>query len=152
MGILQARILEWLAMPSSRGSSWPKDWTSCLTFPTLAGGFFITSAPEKPLLTPLTFKIIIDIVGLICILVTVFYLLPFFVPIFVFQSFFLLLVVLTEHFPWFVFSPFLAYLLYLFSIFIILYLFPFFSSYPRVCIHIYFQITIYYFTNSTSIL
>ena len=27
MGILQARILEWVAMPSSRGSSQPKDWT-----------------------------------------------------------------------------------------------------------------------------
>ena len=26
-GILQARILEWVAMPSSRGSSWPRDWT-----------------------------------------------------------------------------------------------------------------------------
>ena len=26
-GILQARILEWATMPSSRGSSWPKDWT-----------------------------------------------------------------------------------------------------------------------------
>ena len=26
-GILQARILEWVAMPSSRGSSWPKDPT-----------------------------------------------------------------------------------------------------------------------------
>ena len=25
--ILQARILEWVAMPSSRGSSWPRDWT-----------------------------------------------------------------------------------------------------------------------------
>ena len=32
MGILQARILEWVAMPFSRGSSWPKDQTgvSCL--------------------------------------------------------------------------------------------------------------------------
>ena len=31
-GILQARILEWIAMPSSRGSSQPRDWThiSCL--------------------------------------------------------------------------------------------------------------------------
>ena len=30
--ILQARILEWVAMPSSRGSSWPRDQTysSCL--------------------------------------------------------------------------------------------------------------------------
>ena len=26
-GTLWARILEWVAMPSSRGSSWPKDWT-----------------------------------------------------------------------------------------------------------------------------
>ena len=27
MGILQERILEWVAMPSSRGSSWPRDST-----------------------------------------------------------------------------------------------------------------------------
>ena len=32
-GILQARILEWAAMPSSRGSSQPRDWTlvSCIS-------------------------------------------------------------------------------------------------------------------------
>ena len=37
MGILQARILEWVAMTSSRGSSQPRDQTqvSCI-----AGGFF----------------------------------------------------------------------------------------------------------------
>ena len=36
-GILQARILEWIAVPFSRGSSWPRDWTwvSCT-----AGRFF----------------------------------------------------------------------------------------------------------------
>ena len=36
-GILQARILEWVAMPFSRGSSWPRDQTQvfCIT-----GGFF----------------------------------------------------------------------------------------------------------------
>ena len=36
-GILQARILEWVAIPFSRGSSQPKDWTraSCI-----AGWFF----------------------------------------------------------------------------------------------------------------
>ena len=30
--ILQARILQWMAMPSCRGSSWPRDWTrvSCI--------------------------------------------------------------------------------------------------------------------------
>ena len=27
MGILQARILEWVAMPSHRASSWPRNWT-----------------------------------------------------------------------------------------------------------------------------
>ena len=36
--ILQARILEWFAMPSSRGSSWPRDWT-CIS--CNASGFFI---------------------------------------------------------------------------------------------------------------
>ena len=37
-GILQARILEWVARSSSRGSSWPRDLTqvSCI-----AGGFLI---------------------------------------------------------------------------------------------------------------
>ena len=36
-GILQVRILKWVATPFSRGSSWPRDWTqvSCI-----AGGFF----------------------------------------------------------------------------------------------------------------
>ena len=45
MGILQARILEWVAMPSSRGSSQPRDRTqvSCT-----AGGFFTTEPPQKP--------------------------------------------------------------------------------------------------------
>ena len=32
-GIFQTRILEWVAIPSSRGSSWPRDWTwvSCIS-------------------------------------------------------------------------------------------------------------------------
>ena len=32
-GVLQARILEWVAMPSSRGSSWLRDrtWISCIS-------------------------------------------------------------------------------------------------------------------------
>ena len=43
-GILQARILKWAAMPSSRGSSWPRDWTrvSCM-----AGSFFTVWATRK---------------------------------------------------------------------------------------------------------
>ena len=42
-GILQARILEWVAMPSSRGSSWPRDGIRILMSPALAGKFFATS-------------------------------------------------------------------------------------------------------------
>ena len=37
MGILQARILEWVAMPSSRGSSQPRDQTQVSH---IAGEFF----------------------------------------------------------------------------------------------------------------
>ena len=41
MGILQARILKWIAMPSSRGSSQPRDETQVSL---IAGGFFTISA------------------------------------------------------------------------------------------------------------
>ena len=44
-GILQARILEWVAISFSRGSSWPRDRT-CI--PYTAGGFFTTEPPRKP--------------------------------------------------------------------------------------------------------
>ena len=42
-GILQARILEWVAMPSSRGSSQPRDQTlvSCIA------GWFFTAEPRR---------------------------------------------------------------------------------------------------------
>ena len=43
-GILQARILEWIAMPSSRGSPWPKIESLPLMSLALADGFFTTSA------------------------------------------------------------------------------------------------------------
>ena len=35
-GILQARIPEWIAMPSSWGSSWPGDWT-CVSYSSCIG-------------------------------------------------------------------------------------------------------------------
>ena len=41
-GILQARILQWVAMPSSRGSSWPRDQTHISCGSCTAGGFFTT--------------------------------------------------------------------------------------------------------------
>ena len=31
-GILQRRILEWVTIPFSRGSSKPRDWTQCISF------------------------------------------------------------------------------------------------------------------------
>ena len=43
-GILQARILEWVAFPFSRGSSEPRDWTQVSH---IAGGF-ITSWATRP--------------------------------------------------------------------------------------------------------
>ena len=46
-GILQARIPEWVAMPSSRGSSRPRIEPKS---PALAGEFFTTSATWEALL------------------------------------------------------------------------------------------------------
>ena len=42
-GISQARILEWIAISSSRGSFWPRDWT-CVSW--IAGGFLTYWAIE----------------------------------------------------------------------------------------------------------
>ena len=44
-GILQAKILEWVTMPSFRGSSWSRDWAqvSCI-----ADGFLTVWATGKP--------------------------------------------------------------------------------------------------------
>ena len=43
-GILQARILEWVSMPSSRDPLDPGIKPVSLASPALAGGFFTTSA------------------------------------------------------------------------------------------------------------
>ena len=56
-GILKTRILEWVAMPSFRGTSQPRNWTcsSCASF--IAGGFFTTEPPGN-LIPPYTFPYI----------------------------------------------------------------------------------------------
>ena len=46
-GILQARTLEWVAVPSSRGSSHPGMEPASLTSLALAGRLFTTSAKEN---------------------------------------------------------------------------------------------------------
>ena len=48
-GILQARRQEWVAIPFSRGSSQPKDWTHVSH---IAGGFFTTCATREALPGP----------------------------------------------------------------------------------------------------
>ena len=50
-GILQARILEWVAMPSFRGLSNPGIQLTSLMFPALAGMFFTTNASWEALIS-----------------------------------------------------------------------------------------------------
>ena len=47
-GILQARILEWVVMPSSRGSSWPRDRTCISCVSGMAGGSLSSQLLGKP--------------------------------------------------------------------------------------------------------
>ena len=44
--ILEARILEWVAVPLFRGSSQPRDQTQVFL---IAGGFFTSEPPRKPI-------------------------------------------------------------------------------------------------------
>ena len=46
-GMLQVRILEWVAMPSSRGSSGPRDRT-CISFNSCIAGRFFSTEPLSP--------------------------------------------------------------------------------------------------------
>ena len=46
-GILQARILEWVAMPSSRRSSQPRDRTHISYSSCISRQFFTTELPER---------------------------------------------------------------------------------------------------------
>ena len=42
IGLVQARVLEWVAIPSSRGSSCPRNWTH-VSYVSYTGRFFTTS-------------------------------------------------------------------------------------------------------------
>ena len=57
-GFLQARIMEWVAFPFSRGSSQPRNWTrvSCI-----AGRFFINWAMSEAFLNHLIYFCLINI-------------------------------------------------------------------------------------------
>ena len=62
MGILQARILEWVAMPSSRGYSQPKDQASS---PALQVDSLLTEPSEKPILI-YAYNVFLAALGLCC--------------------------------------------------------------------------------------
>ena len=47
-GTFQARILEWVATPSSRGPSWPRDWTHISCVSCITGGFFTAELQREP--------------------------------------------------------------------------------------------------------
>ena len=70
-GILQARILEWVAIPFSGGSSQPRDQTqiSCI-----AGRFFIVWATGEAVLKHpsilLSYKLLSSFVLSLCVLLT----------------------------------------------------------------------------------
>ena len=49
MGFFQARILEWVSISSSRGSSPPRDWTHVSFVSCMAGRFFTTKPLGKPM-------------------------------------------------------------------------------------------------------
>ena len=48
MRLFQAKILEWVAMPTSKGSSWPKDQTCISCVSCIKGRFFTADPPGKP--------------------------------------------------------------------------------------------------------
>ena len=48
-GVLQARLLEWIVMPSSKGSSQPSDQTRVSYVSWISGGFFTTNATWEAL-------------------------------------------------------------------------------------------------------
>ena len=52
-GILQARRLDWVAMPSPRRSSWPRDQTHISCISCIAGGLFTIEPLDQPLVTRL---------------------------------------------------------------------------------------------------
>ena len=55
-GILQVGILAWVAMPSSRGSFWLRNWTCVSRVSCIAGRFFTAEPPGKPLVSQTPWK------------------------------------------------------------------------------------------------
>ena len=56
-GIFQVRILEWVAISSSRRSFWPRDPTYLSYHLHRSGEFFSTESPEKPIISSVQFSL-----------------------------------------------------------------------------------------------
>ena len=59
-GILKARILEWVAIPYSRGSSRSRDQTQVSSVSCIPDRFFTAEPPERPMLGTSMAKEMID--------------------------------------------------------------------------------------------
>ena len=59
-GISQARILEWVSMPSARGSSWPRDWTWVSYVMHWQVGSLLLAPPGKPPRESMSYQISFD--------------------------------------------------------------------------------------------
>ena len=55
--ILQARILKWVAMPSSKGSFQPRDWNFVSFISCIVGRFFTNESLGKPIISNSIFYI-----------------------------------------------------------------------------------------------
>ena len=60
-GILQARILEWVAISFSKGSSWPRDWTWISSTSGRLFTVWATRKAKKIILTPIIAKVPLSI-------------------------------------------------------------------------------------------
>ena len=63
-GIIPSRILEWVAISSSRGSSQPGIKSTPPAPAALAAGFFTTEPPTKALVSPCLLTITLNVSGL----------------------------------------------------------------------------------------
>jgi len=66
-GILQARVLEWIAISSSRRSLWPRDWTCISCISCVGRRVSLSLAPlGKPGVTMIQFSLVAQSCGTLC--------------------------------------------------------------------------------------
>ena len=61
-GIFQAGMLEWVSIPFSGKSSWPRDWPASLMSPALTGGFLTCSTTWEAILLSSCYFFIVSLI------------------------------------------------------------------------------------------